>query len=142
VIEDREDLTRTKRAEFGEIYELDPHKYPAHGVYVKAYFVDNNQWTKTKQDIITKINHLQTIGIDVGPNKVWTEKVQEEDWENEWKKYFKPVKVTDRFVIVPNWEIYEKKDKDEVIITIDPGMAFGTGTHPTTVLSLQALEKY
>ena len=70
-----------------------------------------------------------------------TQTVKEEDWENEWKKYFKPMKVTERITIVPIWEDYKKTTAEEIIITIDPGMAFGTGTHPTTILSLQALEK-
>src|SRR5699024_10550908 len=71
----------------------------------------------------------------------WMEKiVEEEDWENEWKKYFTIQQVTDTITIVPSW----KKDDfhDDMAILIDPGMAFGTGTHPTTVLSMQALETY
>lgn len=142
LIEDPLDLTKEKQSKFGEIYEIDASKYPVEGVYVKAYFVDNAQWIEKEKEITEKINALESFGIDLSPNKVWTKTVQEKDWENEWKQYFKPTKVTNRFVIVPNWEQYDKKDPNELIITIDPGMAFGTGTHPTTILSLQALEQY
>lgn len=62
------------------------------------------------------------------------------DWKDKWKEYFKPAHVTDRIVICPTWEQYEAKD-DEVIIHIDPGMAFGTGTHETTSACLEMMEK-
>lgn len=69
------------------------------------------------------------------------EKVREEDWATAWKQYYHPTKVGERLVVVPSWETY-KKSQNEVILTIDPGMAFGTGTHDTTRLCLQMLEKF
>lgn len=66
--------------------------------------------------------------------------VDEEDWANSWKKYYKPLHIG-RIVIVPAWETYEKKD-DEIIVTMDPGMAFGTGSHETTRLEIELLQKY
>ena len=65
--------------------------------------------------------------------------VKEEDWANAWKVYFKPIKVGKRFMIKPSWEDTEVQEGD-VLIEIDPGMAFGTGTHTTTTLCLEALE--
>ncbi|MDD2190523.1 MAG: 50S ribosomal protein L11 methyltransferase [Eubacteriales bacterium] len=67
--------------------------------------------------------------------------VDDADWKDKWKEYFKPVKLTERIVVKPTWEAYEAAE-DELIIEIDPGMAFGTGTHPTTFLCIQLLEKY
>lgn len=67
--------------------------------------------------------------------------VNEEDWANSWKEYYKPLHIGERIVIVPAWERYEKKES-EVIVTMDPGMAFGTGTHETTRLVIGLLEKY
>lgn len=67
--------------------------------------------------------------------------VKEEDWANEWKKFFKPVRVGKNILIKPTWEEALLRE-DDLVIEIDPGMAFGTGTHPTTVLSLEALEEY
>ena len=64
---------------------------------------------------------------------------EEEDWANAWKQYFKPTKVGDRLVIVPSWEAYAPAP-DELILKLDPGMAFGTGGHPTTRLCMQVLE--
>ncbi len=67
--------------------------------------------------------------------------VSDDDWNHKWKEYFKPTRITDRIVVKPSWEAYEKK-QDELVIEIDPGMAFGTGTHPTTTLCIELLEKY
>ena len=73
--------------------------------------------------------------------KIETVGVNEEDWANSWKAYYKPIKIGSRLVIVPAWEKYDAKD-GELIVRMDPGMAFGTGTHETTRLVIQLLEKY
>lgn len=66
---------------------------------------------------------------------------QEEDWENAWKKHFTPVRASNRVVIRPPWHDFSPNPDDFVVI-LDPGMAFGTGTHPTTRLSLQLMEEF
>lgn len=66
--------------------------------------------------------------------------VKTEDWANEWKKYYKPLRVGKHIVIKPTWESFDLKE-DDLLIELDPGMAFGTGTHETTSLCLEALEK-
>lgn len=68
--------------------------------------------------------------------------VNDEDWNDNWKEYFKPTKITDKIVIKPSWENYVTNNKSDIIIEIDPGMAFGTGTHATTSLCIKLLEKY
>ena len=73
--------------------------------------------------------------------KIETVGVNEEDWANSWKAYYKPIKIGSRLVIVPAWEKYDAQD-GELIVRMDPGMAFGTGTHETTRLVIQLLEKY
>lgn len=65
----------------------------------------------------------------------------DEEWSTAWKKYYKPTPIGEKIVIVPSWEHYDKKD-GEIIIDMDPGMAFGTGTHETTRLCASLLEKY
>lgn len=67
--------------------------------------------------------------------------VDEEEWSTAWKKYYHPVKVGEKLVIVPMWEKYDKKP-EEIIVRMDPGMAFGTGTHETTRLVCGLIEKY
>ena len=67
--------------------------------------------------------------------------VNEEDWANSWKEYYKPIKIGEKIVIVPAWEKYEQSE-GEIIVRMDPGMAFGTGTHETTRLVIRLLERY
>ncbi|MEG2843263.1 MAG: 50S ribosomal protein L11 methyltransferase, partial [Ruthenibacterium sp.] len=71
------------------------------------------------------------------PFKLETCGVRQEDWENGWKAYYHPLTIGARLAIVPSWEPYET---DRIVITLDPGMAFGTGTHETTALCLAALD--
>lgn len=67
--------------------------------------------------------------------------VNEEDWANSWKQYYKPLKIGERIVICPAWEKYNPAE-GELVIRMDPGMAFGTGTHETTRLVIRLLETY
>ena len=67
--------------------------------------------------------------------------VNEEDWANSWKQYYKPIKIGEKIVICPAWERYTPA-AGEIVIRMDPGMAFGTGTHETTRLVIRLLEKY
>lgn len=73
--------------------------------------------------------------------KITISGVNEEDWANSWKAYYKPIRIGERIVIVPAWEKYEERP-DDIVVRMDPGMAFGTGTHETTRLVIGLLEKY
>lgn len=139
-IEDRADFLRIRENRFGEIYELNPNDFPEEGVIIKAYLPKTEKLNETVQEIKKSISRLTDFQIDIGKNKVTLSDVKEEDWATAWKQYYHPVKVSDRFTIVPTWEEYTPAE-DELIIELDPGMAFGTGTHPTTVMCIQALEK-
>ncbi|MFC0188131.1 50S ribosomal protein L11 methyltransferase [Fictibacillus aquaticus] len=142
VIEDVADLMKERNSVFGEIYHLNPNDYPAEGVILKAYLPVNSFLGETVEEIKQAVNNLITFDIDLGANMVSISEVNEEEWATAWKKYYKPVKVSEKITITPTWEDYSPVSSDELIIELDPGMAFGTGTHPTTVMSLQALEKY
>ncbi|MBM6619245.1 50S ribosomal protein L11 methyltransferase [Bacillus suaedaesalsae] len=141
VIEDPEELSKEREQVFGEIYQLNPDDYPEEGVIVKAYLPVTSFLGETVDEIKEAINSLVTFNIDIGHNKVTISEVNEEEWATAWKKYYHPVKISEKFTIVPTWETYEKVSSDELIIELDPGMAFGTGTHPTTVMCIQALER-
>ncbi|MEK3981148.1 50S ribosomal protein L11 methyltransferase [Psychrobacillus sp. FSL K6-2836] len=141
VIEDSDELGREREDVFGEIYSLNPDDFPVDGVRVKAYLSETSFLLETVEEIKLAINNLTKFNIDLGHNVVTVQEVDEEDWATAWKKYYHPVKISNRFTIVPTWEDYERVNTDELIIELDPGMAFGTGTHPTTVMCLQALEK-
>lgn len=80
-------------------------------------------------------NEYGTLELDVGNIR------PQEDWENNWKQYFKPFTVGEKFVIKPSWEEYDQST-DRIILEIDPASSFGTGSHDTTQLCMCELEKY
>lgn len=141
VIEDSVDFDKERADQFGEIYALKQEDFPTQGVIVKAYLPESSFIAETVEGIRLSIEALKDFNIDVGNNTVTMSEVNEEDWATAWKQYYHPVKISNRFTVVPTWEDYTPVATDELIIELDPGMAFGTGTHPTTVMCLQALEK-
>ncbi len=90
--------------------------------------------------LTTYINSLIDLFPGLGRPQLATEIIVDPDWEEQWKKYFKPLRVTRSIVIKPTWERYQATSRDTVI-DIDPGMAFGTGQHPSTWMCLEALEE-
>lgn len=83
---------------------------------------------------------LEQLALYPAP-QVFTRRVADEDWANNWRAYYKPVRVGRRLVIKPYWEEWQSNSLD-LVIEMDPGMAFGCGTHATTALCLGLLEKY
>ncbi len=79
--------------------------------------------------------------LNLGSLEVTMKNVQEEDWANSWKKYFKPFPIGERLMIRPSWEELQE-ETDKVVLQIDPGHIFGTGTHETTQLCMELIEKY
>ena len=104
-------------------------------------YVMDNRFANTKLNII--FNNLKefTENENEFMYEIFTAKCNDEDWQNEWKKYFHTVNITDNIVIKPSWDEYEPFD-NEIVVEIDPGLAFGTGTHETTSLCVEFLEKY
>jgi ribosomal protein L11 methyltransferase len=111
------------------------------GVIIKAYFPESDDITDKIELVRESIerNPLNETGKSLG--QVTVSEVNDADWAENWKRYYKPVRIGDKIVIKPSWEDYEQKDGD-IVIELDPGMAFGTGTHETTILCVEALEKY
>lgn len=116
---------------------------------VYVYFDDTEDGRKKVQDLKLAVMMLKgkemegVFGWDTSLGRLYAEDrvVDDRDWKDKWKEFFKPMKVTEKLVIKPTWESYEKVG-DEKVIEIDPGMAFGTGTHETTSLCLELIETY
>ena len=105
-----------------------------------GYIVDN-RFANTKLNIIfNNLKGFQNENTEF-MYEIYTAKCNDEDWQDEWKKYFHTVNITDNIVIKPSWDEYEP-ESNEIVIEIDPGLAFGTGTHETTSLCVEFLEKY
>jgi ribosomal protein L11 methyltransferase len=106
-------------------------------VVIKAYFNQTYNLQELLQMIREKIVFTSQF-LDVGKGSVEFASVDDEDWSTSWKKYYKPFHITDQVVIKPTWESYDKKD-GEIVVELDPGMAFGTGTHETTKMCAEFL---
>lgn len=78
----------------------------------------------------------------IGKGTISLSETEDKDWINNWKTFFKPFRAADNIVIKPTWETYEKEQDSDILIEIDPGIAFGTGSHETTKLCIQALSRY
>jgi ribosomal protein L11 methyltransferase len=140
VIEDPEVLNREWDRPYGEIVELSPSDFPEEGVIVKGYILLDEPPKKLLDSVHSSILDLKAFGLDMGAATIASREVDEDDWSTAWKKYYKPVRVSNKVTVSPSWEDYEA-GPDEQVIRLDPGMAFGTGTHPTTTLCIRALEK-
>lgn len=139
-IEDALDVENFQSDIYGELLDKEQFTHIKEGAAVMAYFPETTFLPEIMPFIQESIVRLPEFGLSIGKNEMTVSEVAESDWATAWKKYYHPVRVTRFLTIVPSWEKYEPLDTTEKIITLDPGMAFGTGTHPTTRLTLQALE--
>lgn len=139
-IEDAMDLVNFESDPFGEILDKDTFSHRTEGAEVIAYFPETLFLPEIIPSIQLKVDELASFGLDIGEHKITASEVEESDWATAWKKYYHPVNISRYLTIVPEWQDYTPNNPDEHIIYLDPGMAFGTGTHPTTRLTLQALE--
>ena len=107
-------------------------------VQVKAWFDETGL-----QGILSSLREQLALlrGPGMGTLEITLQGVREEDWAENWKQYYKPFRIGERMVVKPTWEPWEAS-KDDLIIEIDPGMAFGTGTHETTAMCVALIEKY
>jgi ribosomal protein L11 methyltransferase len=124
---------------FGQLYDTPLNDIrPGYAIF-KAYFSEDTQMEPLTAELQQLLQGLPEYGYDAGEFTIELGDVHEDDWADAWKQYFKPIAITERLTIKPTWEEYTPKE-DELVIELDPGMAFGTGTHPTTSLCLKALD--
>lgn len=106
---------------------------------VLAYLPSNQGIEGRARKIEEDLWHLKAF--DLAPmSRMSRRLIDEQDWANAWKEHFYPVRIGKRIVVKPTWREFEKRD-DDVVLELDPGMAFGTGLHPTTRMMLEALEE-
>lgn len=122
-----------RQREDGEEFTIDPTR----PVLVRAYVPLDSSIVETRSELRERLWHLRQLG-DIGDLIEITH--DEEDWANSWKQHFNVMRIGNRFVVRPSWCEYEPRNED-LVISIDPGMAFGTGSHPSTELCLQLMEE-
>lgn len=126
--------------EAGPFGEVLPQVKQLNTVAITAYYPETVNLEMIRQEVKERLAQLRDFGLEIGENQLTTQQLAEEDWADNWKKYFEPARITHDLTIVPSWTDYEAGPSEKVI-KLDPGMAFGTGTHPTTKMSLFALEQ-
>ncbi|MCT3295629.1 50S ribosomal protein L11 methyltransferase [Lactiplantibacillus pentosus] len=139
-IDDALDYQNLKTDRYGEIIDLDTIPHVTSGAQVSAYYPETVFVPEILPTIKQRVSQLSDFGLNPAPNEVSMTALSDEDWATAWKKYYHPVRVTRYLTIVPSWEDYQPAQSGELVLRLDPGRAFGTGTHPTTKLCLQALE--
>ncbi|WP_379135126.1 50S ribosomal protein L11 methyltransferase [Paenibacillus sp. sgz500958] len=140
-IEESGTLDKVRNTRYGELYDEPLNDIPAGEAVIKGYYSESVSMEEVIAEVAPRVEELREFGIDPGKALISWKTVDEDEWAHAWKQYFKPLRVSERLTIKPTWEEYTPASPDEKIIEIDPGMAFGTGTHPTTALCLRALEK-
>lgn len=136
IIEDPQAARRYLNKDTFDTSSVSPDFLEHEFVVVKAYFPEDKQVVDEIEESIKVVEENFNIKC-----KIYMDEVREEDWEESWKKYYHTFKVGDRLVIKPSWEDYELKE-NEVLINIDPGMAFGTGIHASTRFCLRFIDEY
>lgn len=140
-IEESGTLNKKRETPHGEWFGDVPfNDIPEGQAVIKGYFSEDVNLEDIKDEISPRVEELSMFGIDTGDVRYELNTVDEESWATAWKQYFKPIRVSNRLTIKPTWEEYTPESDDERIIELDPGMAFGTGAHPTTSLCLRALD--
>lgn len=139
VIEDPE-LVNTYRNSGAWDYTDIPEAVNTEVVTVKAYLPVDAELDDKLRIFKERVDALAGHDIDKGSGDISCCEIQDEDWTTSWKEFFHPTKVGDIIVIKPSWEEYNASP-DDIVIELDPGMAFGTGTHHTTSMCVRLLEE-
>ena len=144
MIEDRNDVAANQRPE-GQWDIIDEAIAERIGddVKVTGYFPIDGHLNDVIAQIQSELRRLRALELDfdLGKLEVITQGFENEDWSESWKKAFKPIRLGEHFVIRPGWAEFDPLPGDKVI-EIDPGLAFGTGTHETTGMCTALVEKY
>ena len=143
-IEDRYDVISSKKSDgMWDMIDEDVLARMSEDVLVRAYFKNDAAVQETMLLVEEQLRGLARtdLGFDAGSLALERQNVKEQDWAENWKKYYKPFRAGRRLVVKPSWEIYAAQDGD-LVLELDPGMAFGTGTHETTFMCMEQLERY
>jgi ribosomal protein L11 methyltransferase len=106
---------------------------------VIGYFENDENFESRRLELTSRLSQIENDRNVI--THILYEKITETDWLEAWKTFFAPQKISHRIVVTPSWQSYPARQND-IVITIDPGQAFGTGTHPTTMLCVRLLETY
>ena len=149
-IEDKVPLTAAEKEQM--FVDILPEGPEDDGIAYLSFFVEENEDGKllvngeeTTQEAVLESVEKELDGLrafcDIGEGSISVDETEDVDWINNWKQYFHQFYIDD-LLVIPSWEEVEEKDRDKMILYIDPGTAFGTGMHETTQLCIRQLKKY
>ena len=149
-IEDKVPLTAAEKEQM--FVDILPEGPEDDGIAYLSFFVEENEDGKlvvngeeTTQEAVLESVEKELDGLrafcDIGEGSISVDETEDVDWINNWKQYFHQFYIDD-LLVIPSWEEVEEKDRDKMILHIDPGIAFGTGMHETTQLCIRQLKKY
>ena len=109
-------------------------------IVVSAYFPPDDTIGERVSKITELLKNMREMNINAGTGRVSIHRLDEKEWTEPWKEFFKPIPIGERILIHPSWEDAGAPSSRDILIQIDPQMAFGTGRHSTTILCLELLE--
>lgn len=139
-IEDKEPLSDADKAKM--FVDILPDPEDNDGTALVHFYMEPSC---NPEEIIGKVNTIfseVSSYCDIGAGTVHLSETEDKDWINNWKQFFKPFRAAEHIVIKPTWIDFTPENPEDILIEIDPGIAFGTGSHETTKLCIQALQKY
>lgn len=139
-IDDSADYQTEFKTATGEWFDPKSIAHRTTGAAVTGYFAPHTHLGELKSTLAARVAQLPSFGLAPGTGKISVDDIAQTNWANEWKKYYHPLRVSRFLTVVPDWLTYTPQQAGEISIRLDPDMAFGTGSHPTTSLMLQLLE--
>lgn len=139
-IEDKVPITEEEKKEM--FIDILPDLGEDDGKAIVSFYISDDE---DKDSILSSVKEgLVELAdfVEVGDMEIAVSETEDKDWINNWKQYWKPFRVADDIIIKPTWETLEEKNENDLVIEIDPGTAFGTGSHETTKLCIQGIRKY
>ena len=108
------------------------------GVSTTSVFCERKPAGNVRKEISDGLRQIQNCGLQTGPGKISITRVRREDWAESWKRHFKPIEIAGALLVKPSWS-KRRREKNQAVIVLDPGLSFGTGQHPTTSFCLQQI---
>ena len=144
MIEDPKDFLFQKKNELDWDYVEEEvfNKSGQDGVLIKLTYQEERNVLELIETVKARIALLPSFGLDIGEGSVSLSNVNESDWANEWKKYYKPTKVGKKIVVKPSWEEYDEKQEGDLIIELDQGWHSEQELMRTTSMCIRELENY
>ncbi len=138
-VEDKIPLTEEEKAKL--FIDILPELEEDDGIACVHFYVEKDAEPEILDNIKAELEDMRAF-CDMGSLDIELTVTEDKDWINNWKEFFKPFHLEDNIVIKPTWEQYNPANESELVIEIDPGTAFGTGSHETTKLCVSAINKY